>query len=228
MKPQTVPTLNLAPKRRNPLALWNPLDYLQLLYWVFFFPQALTWYVEVFAQKKAGENKELSDCKSWAERRQWWRSSPVQRNFWVQGLVTTVLIPTVAAYVLNFLGIPVDMFGVAFGVALGVAGGVAGGVAEGVAGGVAFGVALGVAGGVAVGVAEGVAFGVAFGVAEGVAGGVAGGVAVGVAGGVAFGGAGGVAVGVAFGVAGGVAVGVAGGGSLPRPEVWLSAALNRW
>ena len=42
------PDLPYAPKRKKPLSLWNPLDYLQLLYWVFYFPQALSWYVETF------------------------------------------------------------------------------------------------------------------------------------------------------------------------------------
>ena len=41
----TVPRMDLAPKLQRPLQPWNPLDYLRLLYWVFFFPQALRWYV---------------------------------------------------------------------------------------------------------------------------------------------------------------------------------------
>ncbi len=43
-----VPKLDLAPKLKRPLSLWNPLDYLRLLYWVFYFPQALHWYVEIW------------------------------------------------------------------------------------------------------------------------------------------------------------------------------------
>ena len=38
--------LPYAPRRNRPLSLWNPLDYLVLLYWVFYFPQALRWYVK--------------------------------------------------------------------------------------------------------------------------------------------------------------------------------------
>ncbi|MGV2389991.1 MAG UNVERIFIED_CONTAM: hypothetical protein LVR29_22205 [Microcystis novacekii LVE1205-3] len=41
MKESTVPTINLAPKLRRNLSLWNPFDYLLLLYWVFYFPQAI-------------------------------------------------------------------------------------------------------------------------------------------------------------------------------------------
>ena len=40
--------LPYAPRRKRPLSLWNPFDYLVLLYWVFYFPQALRWYVETF------------------------------------------------------------------------------------------------------------------------------------------------------------------------------------
>jgi MFS family permease len=53
-----VPRLNLAPKLKRPLQPWNPLDYLRLLYWVFFFPQALRWYVETFADPLLKEAKD--------------------------------------------------------------------------------------------------------------------------------------------------------------------------
>ena len=49
-----VPRLNLAPKLNRPLQLWNPLDYLRLLYWVFYFPQALRWYEETFVSPELG------------------------------------------------------------------------------------------------------------------------------------------------------------------------------
>ena len=35
------PRLDLAPKLNRPLRLWWPPDYLRLLYWAFFFPQAI-------------------------------------------------------------------------------------------------------------------------------------------------------------------------------------------
>jgi ATPase domain predominantly from Archaea len=41
-----VPRLDLAPKFKISLSLSNPRDYLRLLYWMFFFPQALRWYVQ--------------------------------------------------------------------------------------------------------------------------------------------------------------------------------------
>ena len=57
MSETPVPRLDLAPKRKKPLSLWNPLDYLVLLYWVFFFPQALRWYVERFGKPEYQESK---------------------------------------------------------------------------------------------------------------------------------------------------------------------------
>ncbi|WP_427159221.1 AAA family ATPase [Aliinostoc sp. HNIBRCY26] len=246
-----VPRLNLAPKLRRPLSLWNPLDYLHLLYWVFFFPQALRWYVDIFGGGYIPEEE-----MNWRKGLELLRKNPIQRQLLLQGLVLTVITPVSVGLILQVFNFHVDWFGVAVGVAVGVtvgvavgvvvgvAGGVAGGVAVGVVVGVAVGVTVGVAVGIAGGVAGGVAFGVAFGVAGGVAGGVAFGVAFGVAGGVAGGVeegvAGGIAVGVAvgiavgveegvaFGVAVGVAFGVAFGVAIMRPENWLiGSLLNR-
>ena len=241
-----VPKLNLAPKRRKPLSLWNPLDYLQLLGWVFFFPQALRWYVETF-----GEECGLQECKTWAKRRQWWRQSPIQRSFWVQGLILTVVAPICLSTALNRLGIEVNMYGVARGLAVGVAVGVAIGVVRGIAFGVTFGVTFGLSSGVVFGIALGLIGDVAEGLSLGVAGGLVLGVAVsvmiGVAGGlplgVVFGLPLGVTIGLAvglpfsggesvafdlpFGVAFGVAGGVTFGVTVLRPELWLVAVLSR-
>ena len=41
-----VPRLDLAPKIKGSLSLSKPIDYLRLLYWMFFFPQALRWYIQ--------------------------------------------------------------------------------------------------------------------------------------------------------------------------------------
>jgi hypothetical protein len=156
------PPLPYAPRRNRPLSLWNPLDYLVLLYWVFYFPQALRWYVETFGSLPAKTNG-----------RQAIRQDSIQRRLALQGLVLTLVIPFSFATLMHWLGIEISFVGVAvgvvLGVAVGVAGGVAGGVAVGMAGGVAYGVLLGVAAVVASGVASGMAFGVAFGVAVGVA-----------------------------------------------------------
>ncbi|QLE51242.1 ATP-binding protein [Nostoc sp. C057] len=242
-----VPRLDLAPKLKRPLSLWNPLDYLRLLYWVFFFPQALRWYVDTFGGGYIPE-EEMNWRKGWELLRQ----NAIQRQLLFQGLVLTVITPLAIGLIFQAINIPVDWFGVAVGVAFSVAVGVAFSVALGVAVGVALGVAVGVALGVAVGVAVGVAFsialgvgGVALGVVLGVALGVGGleGVAFGVALGVALGvggvalGVGGVALGVALGVggvagesvaggvAGGVAFSVAFSVAVLRPETWLIGSL---
>lgn len=46
--PSPVPRLDLAPKLNRELRLWWPPDYLRLLYWAFFFPQAIRWYIKEF------------------------------------------------------------------------------------------------------------------------------------------------------------------------------------
>ncbi|MEO1400858.1 MAG: ATP-binding protein [Cyanobacteria bacterium J06635_1] len=179
MKSNTIPRLNLAPKRRKPLSLSNPLDYLQLLGWIFFFPQALRWYVETF-----GEEKALNTCKTWQERWEWWRASPIQISFWFQGLFLTIVIPLIIALFLNSLGISVSLFelglGVVGGVSVGIVGGIWLGITFSVTASVAFGIALFVASSVAsfmLGVftfGEGVTFGVVSGVVFGIAGSVIG------------------------------------------------------
>ena len=59
----SVPKLDLAPKLKRPLSLWTPLDYLRLLYWVFYFPQALRWYVNTF-----GGGDDLAEQLTWQKK----------------------------------------------------------------------------------------------------------------------------------------------------------------
>ncbi|VXD14588.1 AAA family ATPase [Planktothrix paucivesiculata] len=224
-----IPCLDLAPKLNRPLSLFNPLDYLRLLYWVFFFPQAIRWYVEAFGEEKTeGE-------MTWQKRRDWLRQNPIKFRLFLQGLLLTVLTPLLICFILEQFGFSVDWWSMAFGVGLGVGLGVALGVALGVGLGVAWGVVWGVAWGVAlgVGVASGVAWGVASGVAWGVGLGVASGVGLGVGLSVGLGVGLGVAsgvglsvgLGVRLGVGLGVAWGVAWGVAIWRPEVWVIGSL---
>ena len=167
-----VPRLDLAPKLKRPLQLWNPLDYLRLLYWVFFFPQALRWYVDTFGGGYIPESE-----MNWRKRWEILRQNAVQRQLFFQGFLLTVSVPWIICGYLAQMGLNIDWSGmvvnVLFGVSFGVLVGVSFGVAKGVAGGVAGGVSFGVVGGVVLGVLFGVAGGMAFGVAGGVAGGVA-------------------------------------------------------
>ena len=150
--PSAVPRLDLAPKLKRPLSLLNPFDYLRLLYWVFYFPQALRWYVDTFGGGDGG-----STDGTWQARLERLLRNSVNRQLLLQGVLLTEVTAVLIALGLARLQIPISWGG--------VAGGVTVGVAVGVALGVAGGVALGVAGGVALGVAVGVAVGVAYGMA---------------------------------------------------------------
>jgi len=113
----TVPRLDLAPKLKRPLQIWNPLDYARLLYWCFFFPQALRWYVEIFAdpQHRKATGRDLLPAL---------RRDRVQRDLVFQGLILAVLVPPLLAAGLQGLGVSVNWLYVALGVAVGVAVGV--------------------------------------------------------------------------------------------------------
>lgn len=139
-----IPRLDLAPKLNCPLSLFNPLDYLRLLYWVFFFPQAIRWYVETFGEE------ETEGEMTWQKCREWLRQNPVKFRLFLQGLLLTVLTPLLICFILEQFGFSVNWWGVGLGVASGVASGVTLGVGLGVAFGVAFGVVSGVAFGVAI------------------------------------------------------------------------------
>jgi hypothetical protein len=108
------PPLPYALRRDRPLSLWNPLDHLVLLYWVFYFPQAMRWYVETFGSLPAKTN-------GWQAIRQ----DPIQRRLALQGLVLTLVIPFSFATLMRWLGIDISFVGVAVGMAVVVAGGVA-------------------------------------------------------------------------------------------------------
>lgn len=196
--------LDLAPKLNRPLSLWNPLDYLRLLFWVFYFPQALRWYVNTFG---GGYVKPYS--MNWRKGLKILRTNSVQRSLLVQGIFVTIIMPALVSLGLSYLGILINWFSVAFGVAFGVALGVAFSIAFGVALGVAFGMAFGVAGGIAFGIAGGIAGNLtrflAFGAAAGLVTSFAGDAALAIAGGVMFGDLGGLII--------------------LRPDSWLIASL---
>ena len=116
----TVPKLDLAPKLNRPLSLWNPLDYLQLLYWVFYFPQALRWYIDTF-----GGGYIPNDEMNPARGAKILRDNPAQRYLLLQGLILTIVTPLIICFGIGQFGVAIEWGGVAFGVALGVAVGVA-------------------------------------------------------------------------------------------------------
>jgi len=89
--------LPYAPRRRKPLSLWNPLDYLVLLYWVFYFPQALRWYVETFGLLSVETN-------GWQAVRQ----DRIQRHLAFQSILIILALPFTLWTFLHWLGLPVD------------------------------------------------------------------------------------------------------------------------
>ena len=232
----TVPKLDLAPKLKRPLSLWNPLDYLRLLYWVFYFPQALCWYVDNF-----GGGNDLSKRSTWQEKLEFLRKHPVRLKLYIQGLILTVITPFILSQLLELLGVKINWFGVAFGMAfavlfkitISIVLGISFGLIVTVVGGFAFGVATEVAVSVVVGIATASIFRMAFGLAAEVTVGVAVSASVSIVEstvtasifGMAFGVSNSIEFGVIFSVAVGVAFGLIFGltGSVARirPDIWL-------
>src|SRR5262245_54094655 len=128
--------LPYAPRRSKPLSLWNPLDYLVLLYWVFYFPQALRWYVETFGLLSVQTN-------GWQAVRQ----DRIQRHLAFQSiLIITALLLALWTFLYR-IGSTFRWYDTAFNVVYSAAVGVGFGVARGGTAGVAGGVAGGVVGG---------------------------------------------------------------------------------
>ncbi|MUG99361.1 ATP-binding protein [Scytonema sp. UIC 10036] len=127
-----VPRLDLAPKLQRPLSLWNPLDYLHLLYWVFFFPQVLRWYVDTFGGGYIPEGE-----MNWRKRWELLQQNPIQRQLLLQGLLLTLFTPPVLGLIFQLIGFPINWVYVVIGVGSGVGSGIASGVAFGMAFGVA-------------------------------------------------------------------------------------------
>ncbi|MEM9272575.1 MAG: ATP-binding protein [Cyanobacteria bacterium P01_F01_bin.143] len=195
----SVPKLDLAPKLKRPLSLWNPLDYLRLLYWVFYFPQALRWYVDTFGGGYIPE-QEMNVQKGLQILQQ----NVVQRRLLLQGSLLTIIIPFLLCQLIEKIGIDIDWVWVTLGVLASVALNVVFSVIGGLSFSVTFGVTFGVIGGLSFGVALGFLGGLSFGVTLVV-------VTLGFLGGVAFGIVGVMAGGVAFGVVGDIALLMAGG-----------------
>jgi hypothetical protein len=126
------------------------MDYLRLLYWVFFFPQALRWYVDTFGGGYIPE-KEMN----WRKGLELLHENAIQRQLLLQGLVLTVVTPLALGVILQEIDVPLVWFGVAIGVVGGMvgstinrAGDMAGSVAGSVVGSVVGGVAGSVVGGI--------------------------------------------------------------------------------
>jgi hypothetical protein len=93
-----VPRLDLAPKLKRPLSLKNPLDYLILLYWVFFFPQAIRWYIEI-------DVIEIKNLKTFKQKWQYLLTQPKLVSLFIQSIllvnISTFLIKYLILFVYN-------------------------------------------------------------------------------------------------------------------------------
>jgi hypothetical protein len=86
---------------------------------VFFFPQALQWYVDTFGNKVVPE-REMTWRMSWRERLDWLHQNPIERQFLLQGLILILITPWVMGVILHRIGVPFNWFGVTIGVLFGV------------------------------------------------------------------------------------------------------------
>ena len=100
---ERVPRLDLAPQLKRPLSLWNPLDYLRLLYWIFYFPQAFRWYVDTFGTGYIPRGQ-----SNWRKGIRLLRTDAIQRNLWLQGLVLMLILSPVVCFIWSYIGLEVD------------------------------------------------------------------------------------------------------------------------
>ena len=98
MKQQnSVPRLDLSPKLKRPLSLWKPLDYLRILYWVFFFPQALRWYVDTFGSGSLSqEQKNQQQENSRTKTSNFLPEHPIERRLMIQVFILVFAINLIA------------------------------------------------------------------------------------------------------------------------------------
>jgi len=196
-----IPLIDLAPKLKRPLSLCNPLDYLLLLYWVFYFPKAITWYVENFCESRL-DLHELN----WKYLWEWLKNSPRKRHLALMGILLTISVPILFCFCLASIGLPIDwstggvLFGITCGILFGIVISVIFGFPIGLEGGVSFGIMCGMTFGLAFGLVFRVIYAVSFCLAFRVAFGLEVGSALGITISVVFG----LARGVVFGVESGV------------------------
>lgn len=241
MNEPVVPILDLSPKLNRPLSLRNPMDYLRLLYWAFFFPQALRWYVDRFCNLSNPPLQRMSTT--------WWgvRSDPIQRLLVIQAILAALSFSVGFALLLDICGVRIDWLGVALGilfsivfcivvssvavVTVSVAGSIVVGVFLSIIFGVMFEVAIDLTADLTVGImfvtALGSLTGIGYGVLIAIQGGILFGITVGMGVGAVFGLGISLLYGVLFDVSlfNSALLGLAGGSSLfiayLRPLEWL-------
>jgi len=134
-KDKPVPRLDLAPKLKRPLSLWNPLDYLRLLYWVFFFPQAVRRYVEKF-----GDGFIFYPKVNWRKGWNFLRDNPTELKLLFQGLCLIVFTHLILRGIFQIAGIPIEGYSLWLVMIISVVASLASGLGLGVAPGVTIGI----------------------------------------------------------------------------------------
>ena len=111
-----VPRLDLAPKLRRPLALWNPWDYVRLLHWVFFFPQALRWYTLWYTQNLP-EGFFIPENLNWKNA---WGLLPnkIIGKLFLQSLILAILLALGQFFLLKKIGFTLNYLYVLAGICL--------------------------------------------------------------------------------------------------------------
>ncbi|WP_445631381.1 ATP-binding protein [Nostoc sp. DSM 114167] len=111
-----VPPLDLAPKLRRPLSLWNPLDYMRLLHWVFFFPQALRWYTLWYTQNLP-ERFFIPENLNWKNA---WGLLPnkIIAKLFLQGLILAIILALGQVFILQKIGFTLNYLYVLGGIFL--------------------------------------------------------------------------------------------------------------
>ncbi|MCU0288368.1 MAG: ATP-binding protein, partial [Acidobacteria bacterium] len=174
------PPYRLGPTFTRALSLWNPLDYLRILYWVFFHPQWIRDYVKWLAPDYP---RKPQPSDTWALI----KTNIHTRALIVQAFIMMIIFPFIFTHLLQMIGVPIKydyvllgiigsvllglaagaVFGVTFGTVLFVSGGVTFGLSFSVVGGVMVSAGVSIARGAVGGAALGLTFSVALGVSPG-------------------------------------------------------------
>lgn len=163
-----VPELNLAPKFRSPLSFWNLLDYLRILYWAFFFPQALVEYTGDYSfthtlgaveRNRYMRGSGSLTSRLWGQIRAFFLASTMARNLYLQGLLLIIVVPIGITFLLQAIDIPLLWRDTITGIAIGLTVAVIGASIYGALVNAEVGVPVGLALGMPIGIVGTIAYG---------------------------------------------------------------------
>jgi len=114
----------LGPKLTRPLSLWNPLDYLRLLYWVLFFPKAIRIYILKFALPYERNNSQ--------ELFRIIRIDPIRGQLFFQSIILSIIVSILLGIGLASFDISFSWNGIVIGIIVAIFVGALSGVVIGV------------------------------------------------------------------------------------------------